>query len=285
MTPTQRARKLLVIALVGANLLVLLLAFYSLDRSKTHYEEQARTLTKNTVNSVDQSLSGTIRSINLALHAVVVELEQQLRSGRINESSINALIARNQERLGELEGVRIADASGMVFLGTGVDKKDAVSWADRDYFIYHQTNADDTMRFRKPRLGRIAKQYIVNFSRRFNYPDGRFAGVVSAPVAVSYFAGLLKQYQLPPDSTLILRDEDLGLVARFPEIPGRPGWQRQRLDGFSRIGGIGRQFCNLPHLEFSGWTRTHAFIPATEQCAHGGHRRCFERSLPRRLVG
>ena len=196
MTPTQRARKLLVMALVGANLLVFLLAFYSLERSKSHYEEQARTLTKNTVNSVDQSLSGTIRGINLALHAVVVELEQQLRTGRINEKSINGLIARNQGRLAELEGIRIADASGIVILGTGVDKNDAVSWADRDYFIYHQTNADDAMRFRKPRLGRIAKQYIVNFSRRFNYPDGRFAGVVSAPVAVSYFAGLLKQYQL-----------------------------------------------------------------------------------------
>ncbi|MBP6189090.1 MAG: response regulator [Azonexus sp.] len=222
MTPTQRARKLLVMALVGANLLVFLLAFYSLERSKSHYEEQARTLTKNTVNSVDQSLSGTIRGINLALHAVVVELEQQLRAGKINEKSINALIARNQGRLAELEGIRIADASGIVILGTGVDKNDAVSWADRDYFIYHQTNADDAMRFRKPRLGRVAKQYIVNFSRRFNYPDGRFAGVVSAPVAVSYFAGLLKQYQLPPDSTLILRDEDLGLVARFPEIPDRP---------------------------------------------------------------
>ena len=137
MTPTQRARKLLVMALVGANLLVFLLAFYSLERSKSHYEEQARTLTKNTVNSVDQSLSGTIRGINLALHAVVVELEQQLRAGKINEKSINALIARNQGRLAELEGIRIADASGIVILGTGVDKNDAVSWADRDYFIYH----------------------------------------------------------------------------------------------------------------------------------------------------
>jgi PAS domain S-box-containing protein len=222
MTPARRARILLVIALVGANLLVFVLAFLSLERSKTLYEEQARTLTQNVVSSLDQSVSGSIRSIDLALHAVVDELQQQLASGRIDEASISALLARSQKRLPELEGLRIANASGLVFLGTGVNRKDAISWADRDYFMYHQANADESMRFHKPRLGRVAKQYIVNFSRRFNDRDGRFAGVVSAPVAVSYFAELLKQYQLPPNSALILRDEDLGMVARFPAASDRP---------------------------------------------------------------
>jgi PAS domain S-box-containing protein len=222
MTPTQRARKLLLIALVGANMLVFVLAFYSLERSKGHHEAQARVLTENVASSLDQSVTSSIRSIDLALHAIVDELEEQLTAGRLNAAITNTLIARTQSRLPELEGIRIADASGLVFLGTGVNKQDAVSWADRDYFIYHRENADKEMRFRKPRVGRVAKQYIVNFSRRFNYPDGRFAGVVSAPVAVTHFSGLLQQHQLPPDSTLILRDEDNGLVARTPEIPDQP---------------------------------------------------------------
>jgi len=222
MTPTQRARMLLVTALVGANLLVFVLAFFSIERSKTLYEEQAKALTENIVRSLDQSVSGSIRSIDLTLLAMVDELEQQLVAGRINEASISAWIARNQKRLPELEGLRIADASGLVVLGTGVDKKDGISWADRDYFIYHQKNADGGMHFRQPRMGRIAKQYIVNFSRRFNNKDGQFAGVVSAPIAISYFAELLKQYQLPPDSALILRDEDLGLVARVPAAADQP---------------------------------------------------------------
>jgi hypothetical protein len=222
MTTTLRARILLVIVLVGANLLVFVLAAYSLHRSKALYDEQAETLTKNVVSSLDQSVSGSIRSIDLALHAIVDDLEQQLAEGKIDEASISTSITRNQQRNPELEGLRIADASGLVFLGTGVDKKAAVSWADRDYFIYHRDNADRSMRFRKPRLGRVARQYIVNFSRRFNDSDGRFAGVVSAPVALTYFAGLLAQYQLPPDSALILRDADLGMVARFPAAPDLP---------------------------------------------------------------
>jgi PAS domain S-box-containing protein len=222
MSTTLRARTLLVIALLGANLLVFVLAAYSLHHSKALYEQQAETLTKNVVGSLDQSVSGSIRSIDLALHAIVDDLEQQLAKGKIDEASISASIARNQQRNPELEGLRIADASGLVFLGTGIDKTAAVSWADRDYFIYHRDNADRSMRFRKPRLGRVAKQYIVNFSRRFNTSDGRFAGVVSAPVAINYLSELLAQYELPPDSVLILRDADLGMVARFPAAPDRP---------------------------------------------------------------
>ncbi|MBS1142980.1 MAG: response regulator [Proteobacteria bacterium] len=222
MSPARRARVLLVIALAVANLLVLVLAMYSLERSRTLYEEQAKTLTQNVVGSLDQSVSGSIRSIDLALHAIVDEMEQQLASGHFDEAAINAYIARQQARLPELEGLRIADASGLVYLGTGVRKSDAVSWADRDYFIYHRDNPDGGLHFRKPRLGRVAKQFIVNFSRRYNDRDGHFAGVISAPIATAYFSELLKQYQLPPDSTVLLRDADLGLVARAPEMPGHP---------------------------------------------------------------
>jgi len=225
MTPTQRARTLLVTALVSANLLVFVLAYYSLERSRVLYEDQARALTGNVVQSLDQSISSSIRSIDLALHAVVDEIEEQLVAGKLDEKLTTAVIARSQELLPEMEGLRIADASGLVILGTGVDKQHAVSWADRDYFIEHRENADQAMRFRKPRVGRIAKQAIVNFSRRFNDRHGHFAGVVSAPIAVSYFAELLKQYQLPPDSTIILRDADLGLVARHPAIADRPAGQ------------------------------------------------------------
>src|SRR5664279_195895 len=122
MTPTRRARILLVTTLVGANLLVFVLAFFSIERSKALYEEQAQTLTQNVVRSLDQSVSGSIRSIDLTLQAIVDELEQQLVAGRINEASISTLTARNQKRLPEIEGLRIADASGLVFLGTGVNK-------------------------------------------------------------------------------------------------------------------------------------------------------------------
>jgi len=223
---TRRAKILLVIVLIGANLLVVALAFYSLERGRALYEEQARTLTQNVANSLDQTVSSSINRIDLALRAVVDELEHQLATGgKIDEAAMGAVLTRYEARLPELEALRIADAGGRVFLGKGVDKAKPATWADRDYFIHHRDHADGKLFFRKPRLGRVAKQYIVNFSLRYNDPAGHFAGVVSAPVAVSYFAALLKQYQLPADSTLLLRDADLGLVARFPEIPDQPAGQ------------------------------------------------------------
>ena len=70
MNPTWRARILLVIALVSANALVFVLAFYALETSRTLYEDQAQALTKNVVRSLDQSVSSSIRSIDLALQVI-----------------------------------------------------------------------------------------------------------------------------------------------------------------------------------------------------------------------
>jgi len=118
---------------------------------------------------------------------VVDELERQLASGKLDESSMTEFIGKHEKRLPEIEAFRVANAEGLVVLGKGLVKAEKVTWSDRNYFIYHRDNPQGTMHFVKPRMGRVAKQYIVNFSRRYNYPDGSFAGVVSAPIAVSYF--------------------------------------------------------------------------------------------------
>ena len=217
----QRLRVTLLLGLVVVNLMVWALLAYSLYESRLHHEQRARTETLNITNALDQS----VERIDLALRTVVDELEHQLAQKGINEKDANNFLERHQQRTPELEAFRVASADGLVFLGKGVVKQDRVSWADRDYFIYHRENAEGKLHFRKPRLGRVAKQYIVNFSRRYNYPDGRFAGVVSAPIAVDHLYHLLTKYDIGPKGTLILRDADLGLIARTPQIPDQPAGQ------------------------------------------------------------
>lgn len=124
-----------------------------------------------------------------------------------------------------VEAFRVARADGTVILGKGVDKAHPVTWIDRDYFIHLRDSQDDLLEMTKPSRGRVAKQYIVNFARRYNYPDGRFAGVVSAPVSVAHFSELLSSFNIGPNSTLILRDAELGLIARVPAIPDSPAGQ------------------------------------------------------------
>ncbi len=62
----------------------------------------------------------------------------------------------------------------------------------------------------------------MGISRRYNHPDGRFAGTVSAPVALDYFTQLLAQYDLGPQGTLMLRDHQRRLITRMPPLPNNP---------------------------------------------------------------
>ena len=214
-------RSLLIVGLFCSNLLVLILSALSLSQSREQYEQRAVTISQTVASAVDQTLSASIQKVDLALRTVADELERQLAAKGIDEAAMTAFLAAHERRLPELESIRVANADGLVVLGKGVVKADGVSWADREYFQYHRDHADHLLQVTKPRMGRVAKQYIVGFSQRYNYPDGRFAGLISAPIALSHFEKILAGYDVGPHGTVVLRDADYGQVARFPAKPGQ----------------------------------------------------------------
>jgi PAS domain S-box-containing protein len=70
-----------------------------------------------------------------------------------------------------------------------------------------------------PRVGRVAKKVIVGFQKRYNRPDGSFGGVISAPVELAHFDRLIAQYDLGTQGSIVLRDNELRLITRYPPLP------------------------------------------------------------------
>ena len=220
-----RLRSLLLAVLVGSNALVFIVSGVSLHNSRQQHEREAETQTQNIAKAIDQSLSASIEKIDLTLRAVADELERQLGAGGIDEQAMSAFLRRHEQRLPEVEAFRVSDSQGQVILGKGLTKKGGTSWADRDYFIYHRDHTDQTLQVSKPVFGRVAQKYIVGFGQRYNYPDGRFGGVISAPIPLSHFTHLLAQFTIGPNGTIVLRDADAGLITRSPEVPDKPAGQ------------------------------------------------------------
>jgi hypothetical protein len=74
-------------------------------------------------------------------------------------------------------------------------------------------------------MGRVARQYVIGFSRRFDNPAGGFAGVVTVSIAVDHFSSLLSRFDVGRNGTLILRDSDLRLISRVPALPDHASGQ------------------------------------------------------------
>ncbi|MBZ4211665.1 MAG: EAL domain-containing protein [Rhodoferax sp.] len=215
-------RLFLIVLLLNSTLI--LFAFYSVMDSKQGYEERARLTTQNLTRMVDQSVAASVRKIDLMLLTVVDELEHEFRDhGHLDPSHANPFLIVNRERLSELSSVRVTDGQGLVILGDGVSASTQASWADRDFFSELRDHPDHGLVVTNPILGRVAKTWVISFVRRYNKPDGSFAGVVSASVPVTYLGKLLSAMDVGPKGITVLRDANLGMIARHPALDGPVG--------------------------------------------------------------
>jgi diguanylate cyclase (GGDEF)-like protein/PAS domain S-box-containing protein len=222
MAQTRSIRTLLIVALLGANALVVALCVYSLYQSRQLHQLRAESLVRNVASGVEQNISSSVGKIDLALQAAVDELEQQLAAKGLDAARTNGFFARFEQRMPEVEGFRVANAEGAVVIGKGVTPADHFSAADRDYFLHHKHLDNKSLWITKPIWGRVVKHYIIIFARRYNQPNGDFAGVVFATVSSDHFTQLLSKFDLGPKGTVVLRDADVGLIVRYPPLPDSP---------------------------------------------------------------
>lgn len=218
-------RRLLVVGLALANLLVWAFSAYSLRQSRQRDEEAARVLTRNVTQAIDQSVAKTATRIDLALRAVVDELQRQLAGPGLDEARMNALLETQMQRVPEVGTLRVTRADGLLILGRGLNQQAPQGWGDRDFFDTLRQGPDTGLHIASPVVGRVSQRLVVPFLRRYHHPDGRFAGLVGAGVPIEQFTKLLEAFDVGPSGVLVLRDATLALVTRVPAQPHGPSGQ------------------------------------------------------------
>jgi hypothetical protein len=68
-------------------------------------------------------------------------------------------------------------------------------------------------------VGRLSGEWVVILTRRLDYPDGRFAGVVSAAITTDQLTRSMSLVDLGPHGTVTLRGMDLAIYAKYPPVP------------------------------------------------------------------
>jgi len=226
MSRARSLQSLLIAVLLGMNLIAVVASVYWLNQSHQQYQQRAEVQTRNIASAVERNLAGSVDKIDFALKHLTDDLERQLETGNaLGPQELQGIFMHFRLRLPEVEDLRVADANGDVQMGFGTHLSRPDSIADRDYFQGLRSARDNTLWVTKPIESQQGNHHTIVFARRYNQPNGEFAGVVLATLSLDFFQQLLSRFELGPQGTIILRDQSLGLIVRKPALPDLPAGQ------------------------------------------------------------
>ena len=189
---SKSLRLTLVGTVLAVNLMMIGAFAYALSEAKRVQEAYVGTTTENMTRLIDQNISEVVRNVDLSLLDITDYLERELRlRGGLGGQEVNALLSKRIMWGEAAAWYNVTDSSGMVRYGTTLTQGSKISFADRPHFLAHRDRQSSGLIISNPILGRSVNVWVISFSRRYNHPDGSFAGIVSASVPVSYFEGLL----------------------------------------------------------------------------------------------
>ena len=208
---------LLFSAALVASLSVGLVGVRSLTDSREATVHLAEVRSRNLANSADQNITAILNRIDHTLLSVAGSIERDLNSGGLDLARMKPILAFEEKSLPEVAAIRATNSEGTVILNNPSDNPMA-SLADRPYFSYLRDHPEAGLFVTKPIMGLFTRKWVIPCARRYNLPDGRFGGIVVAPVLLEHFEKALGGYDVGPGGLRMLLDIDGGFVARQPAV-------------------------------------------------------------------
>jgi len=212
--PTQPLRRL-AFALTVGNLLVALVlvlaTLLALDANRVDDEALARDATRNMAQTVAIEVRSQLGLVDHAL-ATIASRYQRAETEGARRRVLEDTVAEQHGLLRSMTQLRVTDESGEVILGLAAGERQ-LSIGDRLYFA--EARKSDGVVLSKPLQSRANDRWFISLARRIVASDGRFRGVVYAPIRVDYFVQLFSPVPVGEAGTVTLRTEVLQLVARY----------------------------------------------------------------------
>ncbi|MFN4014711.1 MAG: diguanylate cyclase domain-containing protein [Reyranella sp.] len=149
--------------------------------------------------------------------SLVIGLVHRLEADGIGPTAVQRLRDDMDLRKGTMGRVRalfVYDAAGRWLATTESVNPALFNNSDREYFKQHRASPDKGLLIGSPIRSRAGGQWVITASRRFDHPDGSFAGVVLATIDASYFANFYRRFDLGSTGTVTLLDKSGIILAR-----------------------------------------------------------------------
>ncbi len=158
---------------------------------------------------------GVVRQGAMLLNGVVERIETEgAGSGALER--LDRLLLLQQRAMPQLTGVTLLDRHGNEIVSSNVGHRQAVSGAERAYFIHHRQNPSQDIFLGPPILDRSGREWVMTISRRINDPQGAFMGVAVATLGVKNFLDLFGRIDVGENGSISLALSNGQLLVRYP---------------------------------------------------------------------
>ena len=191
---------------------------YFADRGLRADREAATRLaevqSRNLAQAIDQNLSRLIQRVDDALVTVTSEVESNLANGELDQARMKHLVASQERLLPEVLAIRITGPEGHLLIGK--PEGHALSLGDRPYFAQVRDRREGGTLITNPVMGTFSHSWLIISARRYHLPDGRFGGIVTAPIPLDKLQDAIAGFDAGPEGFLELRDDHGAFIARSP---------------------------------------------------------------------
>jgi diguanylate cyclase (GGDEF)-like protein len=215
--PSLRSGTIGLIALVCASLLGS--EVWQLWRVYEGNIQQTEVANANIARSMATQADAAITTADTIVATLVEQVEAE-GTGPEARTRLYALMTSLAAALPAIHEMGIMDSRGTAIVKSLVKDPSGLNYAEREYFRYHATHPE-----RGPFIGariksKIDGTYAITATRRFNHPDGSFAGVIVTSVSMVYFQQLFDQMQAKSGGIIALIADDDTILVRSPPLPG-----------------------------------------------------------------
>jgi diguanylate cyclase (GGDEF)-like protein/PAS domain S-box-containing protein len=167
----------------------------------------------NLARSLTQHAEDTFELLDASIIGVATRLELE-GTGPAAISKLQTILESRKAGLKRIHGLFIYDESGRCLATSGLAVPNI---SDREYFRHHMQSASRDALIGNPVKRRPGGGWITTVSRRFNHPDGSFAGLVLATIGTEYFSEFYEQFELGPNGAITLLNTAGIVLARSPD--------------------------------------------------------------------
>jgi two-component system, sensor histidine kinase len=157
----------------------------------------------------------TLEAVDRALHEAEIIREDALAGRYSSPQEVNAALRHLKQSSPVLMAVGWTDAEGRTQATSWDIAPPRESLADLPHFIA-QRDGDAGFFVSTPFRAKANDHWIIGASRRLKKPDGSFAGIVTAPVDLTYFADIFRSVRPGTNGSVILAQRDGTVITREP---------------------------------------------------------------------